>query len=169
MFIPASRLAANRLRNVQDISDLAMNIASEVEVELGVYKRRTLLARKKVLNSNGTVQSIQDVIITPTPRISFLGPKLASLFSNAPNLQLKQDDYLVTGLPTSYDYDELFKNVEYFIIDPAFNTQETQIIGGQICKPIMRLEQKITSRRFILRKEADTNSNKFPLTYYPPT
>lgn len=163
MFIPKSRLRVTNQSNIKDISLQAMTLVSEVEQKLGVIKRRNVLIRHQTLSDDGLILDIKDDLITPIPRVQLITPKLEDLVK-PDGIKLKQEDFLVRGIPITLTLDFLYENVEFYIIDPVFNEDKTKIVWGIFCKPLMRLEKKIASRQLILRQMDD---QPLPIDYHP--
>lgn len=147
---------------VERVSNLTSKISSKVEVRLGVYKRRELLIRKVNRDNRGVLISKKDEFIYPTPTIELIDSKLVKIL-DSPQLKISLSDYIVRNIPITYSYDYLFNDVEFYIINPVFNLEGTQIIKGEVCKPTMRIEESIVYRMFVLRKEIDFKA--FPINY----
>jgi len=132
-----------------------------IPIRFGVPQYQPLLIRHITLGATATEPTIADTLIEPQPMIKNVSPNQVAYKFGDGALELREDDYMVTGIPRTYSREFLRDDVEWYAIAPTIVDGVVQYdeaghpVGAERCKCIYVDDGKLLTWELVLRKLKD--------------
>ena len=133
-----------------------------IPIRFGVPQYRPLLIRHVTLDATATEPTTTDTLITPQPMVQNVTPNLVGLQFGDSSVEIRNDDYSVTGIPRTYTREFLTNDVEFYAIlesETVTYDDRGMPINAELCKCLHVGDRELLTWNLTLRKLKDNHDN----------